>query len=227
MEENMLNVEYIEPKEWNKKLVELNNGERARYYEHTYALEKAPEIPQLTEVPKKYGWEDTSKKVYYTVTVKPAVISVPNYQSGFKKVKLGDWGSNYRVVQGFKVIIKVACRLYLRGVAKESETSTLVERIRNDGCNISYYDDLKPKFTPLAKEVKEKKISEQVLKDKYGVPIEIGDWVAHPSGTYGGGSSVTISQVNTFGFGTVNGWKPERLIVVRSNNEKKELGWGF
>lgn len=225
MEKEILSVEYIDPKEWNKKLVELNNGERARYYEHTYAVEKIPEMPQVTEVPKEYEWEDTEKKVYYTVTIKPATISIKDY--GPRDVRLGDWGDHFKIVKGFKIIIKTACSLSMRGDDRDYEALTVVRRLRNDDCRLSPYYDLKPKITPLSKDGKEKKISEQVLKDKFGVQIEIGDWVAHPSGTYGGGSSVTISQVNTFGLGTVNGWKPERLIVVRSNNEEKELGWGF
>lgn len=225
MNEDIISVEYIDPKEWNKKLVELNNGERARYYEHAYAVEKIPTMPHLTGVPKKFEWEDTSKKVYYTVTFKPSTISISSHNS--TNVRLGDWGSpDFKVTQGFKVTIKTACSLLKSGDDRDYEAATVVEKLKNDGHDINSYYDLIPKITPLSKDNKEQKISEQVLKDKYGVQIELGDWVAHPSGTYGGGSSVTISQVNTFGLGTVNGWKPVRLIVVRSDNKNKKLGWG-
>lgn len=57
------------------------------------------------------------------------------------------------------------------------------------------------------------------------VEIEIGDFVAHPTGTYGGGSSVEVSKVDSFGVGTANCWKADRLIVNKTDNPNKKLGW--
>ena len=89
----------------------------------------------------------------------------------------------------------------------------------------SDFADAKPKWTTLSKTEQEKRNATAVHKDRLGVVIEIGDHIAHPCGTYGGGSWVDIQEVTKITDNKVNGWSPKRLIVVRTNNANKKLGW--
>ena len=59
------------------------------------------------------------------------------------------------------------------------------------------------------------------LTDKFGVPIEIGDYVAS-----GSGSGATIFKVSKLTPSTINyGVSPKGCIIVRAKDPNKKLGW--
>ena len=59
------------------------------------------------------------------------------------------------------------------------------------------------------------------LTDKFGVPIEIGDYVAS-----GAGSAAIICKVQKINPSTINwGISPKSCIIVRAKDPNKKLGW--
>lgn len=69
------------------------------------------------------------------------------------------------------------------------------------------------------KENKDEYIKAHPLTDKFGVPIEIGDYVAS-------GSGATIFKVSKLTPSTINyGISPKSCIIVRAKDPNKKLGW--
>lgn len=206
------NIVFVEPHKWRDTLVNLNNGERARYFEYSFNKESDQEelnFPIIKEVPDEYSWASSAEVFYYTVTSKKA--KWKNYKNGqFKQV--------------FKVTIKIAIlscgefQDFLTSIANKISTPIV-------GHELNHCHAYSKKFTPISSADRTNIINAQVLTDKLGVVIELGDFVAHPSGSSGGSSSVNILEVTSFGIGTVNGLQADRLIVVRTNNANKQLGW--
>ena len=195
-------IEWIDPKDWNKKLTEMNGGKKARYYEvwRYFSKDNLPDT-KVTEVSWRWGFS-SMKKSYYTVSIKDR----PG-NSGHCKVTI-------RVADDFD-----------RNNSHPTEQSNLIAS-KIYGKELNQFHAYTSKLSTLSKAAQDAEKATQVLKDYYGVPIELGDYVAHPSGSYGGGSWVDVSKVCTFGVGTVNGgWKPERLIIVKTDNKDKKLGW--
>lgn len=212
-------IEYIPFKEWNSTLMYLNNDERARYFEVSIPVLDTSTIPErVTEVINEFN--DT-KKVYYSYNIKPAELEPYRYD-GFTFASV--FTEDDKRVPGFKVTVKIADTLKLDNDSPSYLAVRVAEKIANRELN--RFHSFIPKITPLTKDKKAALIQNQKLKDKFGVEIEIGDYVAHPSGTYGGGSSVEILKVDSFGVGTANGWKADRLVVIKTNNANKKLGWG-
>ena len=68
---------------------------------------------------------------------------------------------------------------------------------------------------------KDEYIKAHPLTDKFGVPIEIGDYVAS-----GSGSGATIFKVSKLTPSTINyGVSPKGCIIVRAKDPNKKLGW--
>lgn len=68
---------------------------------------------------------------------------------------------------------------------------------------------------------KDEYIKAHPLTDKFGVPIEIGDYVAS-----GSGSGAIIFQVSKMTPSTINyGVSPKGCIIVRAKDPNKKLGW--
>ena len=68
---------------------------------------------------------------------------------------------------------------------------------------------------------KDEYIKAHPLTDKFGVPIEIGDYVAS-----GSGSGATIFKVSKLTPSTINyGVSPKCCIIVRAKDPNKKLGW--
>lgn len=191
-------IEYIPAAKWNETLLQLNNDKRARYFEASIPMVDLSSVPErVTEVENQFN---DAKKVYYSYTVKACELT-----------------------PGYKITIKIADTLDVEDDSPSFLAVAVAEKIV--GYELNKYHSFTTKITPLSKGKKEALIQNQKLTDKLGVEIEIGDYVAHPTGTYGGGSSVEVSKVDSFGIGTANGWKADRLIVVKTDNPNKKLGW--
>lgn len=213
---------YIDPKEWNTTLTSYTGGLRARYWSYSYSRCKfnggLPEdVCQDFEYITTYfdnDWERNKElnehKALFTITLNRenfATIKVAIIKPEGELISESDLEWPLRHLR-----CKPVERLYEKVIDKEK---------------LRYFRfDFKSMLTPPTTE----SISKASLikhKDRYGVEIEVGDYVAHPCGSYGGGSWVDICQIpeGSINENTVNGWKPERLIVVRTANPNKKLGW--
>lgn len=247
-------LDWIDWRDWNDKLNEINKGEKARYAEACMYTIQPPASVKLANRIFDDRWNDTNldRKYYFSVNVKETtgVKSIWGYRA-FPKTQLREsWekkgtyrlpsGINYSITEAdFIPVYKITIRF------TETETDG---HIKDFWCGVTpdllqsifdYFNpdhepgkygssdvaDAKPKWTSLSKAEQEKRNATAVHKDRLGVVIEIGDHIAHPCGTYGGGSWVDIQEVTKITDNKVNGWLPERLIVVRTNNANKKLGW--
>lgn len=243
-------VEKVDFKNWNKILQERNEGNKTRYYEkrfvsiskkekddilnrfadlteveftcHQSAEEKgagrcfiaikATEVEEF-EVQRNYDrYSNTFTRtpgdstVISTRKVWDVIIRFTSYDDSTEKKLLTPDNTNMEyLIPGY------------------GATTAMAKAVTGDNYCSLYR--LKGMIAPASKEFIENTLKTQVLKDKYGVQIEVGDFVAHPSGSYGGGSYVSILQVKEITPGRVNGYVPERLIVVRTSNPNKKLGW--
>ena len=68
---------------------------------------------------------------------------------------------------------------------------------------------------------KDEYIKKHPLTDKFGIPFEIGDYVAS-----GAGSAAIICKVEKLNPSTINwGISPKSCIIVRAKDPNKKLGW--
>ena len=68
---------------------------------------------------------------------------------------------------------------------------------------------------------KDEYIKAHPLTDKFGIPLEIGDYVAS-----GAGSAAIICKVEKLNPSTINwGISPKSCIIVRAKDPNKKLGW--
>lgn len=202
-------IEFIEPKDWNKRLTELNNGERARYFEYHYKTLSMPSVIVENLDLSDYQLAH-ARKVSYTVSIKE--VDVHTDEEG----DLDIFGKF--ITRGFNVIIKVTDNLDPLFGCIGDAGHELTQKIA--GHRLNQFHSYKAKLTSYSKDEKELKITNQILKDEFGVQIELGDYVA-----YSGDSEVDIFKVEKFGIGTVEGKKPEKMVVIKTDNQNKKLGW--
>lgn len=68
---------------------------------------------------------------------------------------------------------------------------------------------------------KDEYIKAHPLTDRFGIPFEIGDYVAS-----GAGSAAIICKVEKLNPSTINcGLSPKSCIIVRAKDPNKKLGW--
>ena len=220
---------YIDPKEWNTTLTKYTGGLRARYWAYSnsrYKFDKG--LP-----------EDICQDFEYVTSYYKGSIYGPGEEERLNK-ELNDHKALFTISLNKNNIATIKVALIkpegelISGSDPEWSLKHLrvmpVERLYEkfiDKEKLRFFRfDFKAMLTPATAE----SISKSSLikhKDRLGVEIEVGDYVAHPCGSYGGGSWVNICQIQegSINENTVNGWKPERLIVVRTANPNKKLGW--
>lgn len=246
-------IGWIDWKDWNDKLNEINKGEKARYAEACMYTIQPPTSVKLANRVFDDRWNCTPLdcKYYFSVNVKEVIGVKGRGHRAFPKTQLLEsWEkkgtyeipgpTDYYVTEAdFVPVYKITIRFTgtePSGLIKDfwcGSTPNLLQSIFNyfnpdhelGKYGSSDFADAKPKWTSLSKAEQEKRNATAVHKDRLGVVIEIGDHIAHPCGTYGGGSWVDIQEVTKITDNKVNGWLPERLIVVRTNNANKKLGW--
>lgn len=244
-------VEKVDFKNWNKILQERNEGNKTRYYEKRFVSIPESEkddilnrFADLTEVEFVYqGAESKGKSAGRCfIAIKATEVEEYEVQRSYDRYsnKFTRNPGDSTVISTRKVWdVIVRFTSYDDHTEKKlltpdntnmeyqipgyGATAAMAKVITNDNYCSLYR--LKGMIAPASKEFIENTLKTQVLKDKYGVQIEVGDFVAHPSGSYGGGSYVSIIQVKELTPGRVNGLVPERLIVVRTSNPNKKLGW--
>lgn len=242
-------VEKVDFKNWNKILQERNEGNKTRYYEKRYVSISEKEkddilnrFADLTEV--EFVYQGAEEKGAGRCFIAIKAIEVEEFEV---QRKYDRYSNTFTRDPGDSTVISTrkVWDVIIRFTSYDDSTEKKL--LTPDNTNMEYLipgygattamakavtgDNycslyrLKGMIAPASKEFIEKTLKTQVLKDKYGVQIEVGDFVAHPSGSYGGGSYVSILQVKEITPGRVNGYVPERLIVVRTSNPNKKLGW--
>ena len=220
---------YIDPKEWNTTLTSYTGGLRARYWAYSYSRckfnnglpeDSCQDFKYITHYYDKsiYGPEEV-EKLNKELNEHKALFTITLNRDNFATIKVAIIRPTGELISDSELewpLRHLRCqpveRLYEKFIDKEK---------------LRYFRfDFKAMLTPATAE----SISKASLlkhKDRLGVEIEVGDYVAHPCGSYGGGSWVNICQIKegSISENTVNGWKPERLIVVRTANPNKKLGW--
>ncbi len=220
-------VEFVEWKDWNTYLTNtLGNNNKVRYFQADYIELQIPKYlnKDVSSIKVDDAFKDV-KKLWYSFKIEECTI----YYDGYHKLLhfYPDLlGKNTEKRKGYKISIRVTHQNALDEPNSTNEgeaTLQLCKKLTN------LYELNKHRFSPKFSTMSKKRVEEIVnnskYKDKYGIEIELGDMVAHPSGSIGGGSWVEISKVTEFGLNRINGWIPERLIIVRAKNPSKKLGW--
>lgn len=246
------NVRKLNFKDWNQFLTYYNKGERARYYEYK-ALSTKPfkyadiEITETAD----YEWIDSKKKnkedptvfYYYATSVKEKKVYIDT-ESG----RISKWsGIRTKEKNGYELTIRLAtsnrfnpedCHDYTNNSDYVDQPMNLIaemlvygiDKIKNQGdyspTYINNFHDWSKKLTTLTKEAAKEKVKKEPKLDSYGVEIEVGDWVAcGAKGSYGY-IHADVFQVEKINPTAVHGHRPEMLVVVKTNNKDKKLGWG-
>ena len=246
------NIKKIDFKEWNKTLTELNGGNRARYYEFKKSQTtpfKYADLEILETADYEYidalkkNKEDPNLVFYYTVSVKEKKLYLDRDSGRIMSFK----GCNTREKDGYEITIRLAtnnrfnpedCYDYTNNSDGVDQPMNLIaemlvygiNKIKNQGdyspTYINNFHDWVKKLTTLTKEAAKEKVKKEPKRDSYGVEIEVGDWVAcGAKGSYGY-IHADVFQVEKINPTAVHGHKPEMLVVVKTNNKDKKLGWG-
>lgn len=83
------------------------------------------------------------------------------------------------------------------------------------------------KLTSITKEAEEMVAVNSPHKDRFGVKIEVGDFISHPCDNCGV-SAVDVHQViakDLTGERIAGRWDPTNLVVIKTSNPNKKLGW--
>lgn len=199
MLESYDNFEYVDPKDWNNKLFNLNGRKRARYFILRYYSKEPIDITQKSVQIEPYVGGIPMPKIYYTVKSKL------DPEDGF-------YEHNIKIADDLKVELSIP---RLRTTSARVLSALILCKDE-----LSVYS-FTPKITEIPKDVKNRILDGQELKDMYGVIIEPGDFVAHASST----ADLSIFEATIFGIGTVEGLKPNKMAVVKTKNPNKKLGW--
>lgn len=199
MMESYDNFEYVDPKDWSNKLFNLNGRKRARYFTIRYYSKEPIDVTQKSVQIEPYVGGTSMPKIYYTVKSKF------DSDDGF-------YEHNIKIADDLKVELNIP---RLRTIS-----ARVLSAIIKHKEELSVYG-FTPKITEIPKDVKNKILDGQELKDMYGVIIEPGDYVAHASSS----ADLSIFEATIFGIGTVGGLKPNKMAVIKTKNPNKKLGW--
>ena len=226
-------LEYVE-NDWDNFLSEKSNGERVRYFKF-YRL-----IPydDTTE-----GCINAFKKLQVlSKEIVKGVVDI-NYGRTFFNI-------SYKVVDGFKyngysytynedyvkrhypntyIDCKLVCfNLKIASFTDDKEVGfagyknqsiTVLESHIAETLGFERFAKVNSALTKVRN--KDEYIKVHPLTDKFGVPIEIGDYAAS-----GSGSGATIFKVSKLTPSTINyGVSPKGCIIVRAKDPNKKLGW--
>ena len=205
-------LEYVE-NDWDNFLNKKSNGERVRYFKFYRLIH----YDNTTE-----GCINAFKKLQVlSKELVKGVVDI-NYGRTFFNI-------SYKVVDGFKYpYYNGYSYTYNEDYVKRYYPNTYID------CKLvcfnlkiaSFTDDKEVRFAKVNSALtkvrdKDEYIKAHPLTDKFGVPIEIGDYVAS-----GSGSGATIFKVSKLTPSTINyGVSPKGCIIVRAKDPNKKLGW--
>ena len=235
---------YVDPKAFNSVAQEKANGDKVKYWK-TFVIGEnivLPNCPDQIDVYPcgKYN-EMYEKSIMYTFSKS----SVTGYKSknGFIPRKdfyedCSEPGKYYYSWSGRRIAISeddfvTFDKITMKWISFSEDDSSYVDVesgevarfVFNLLMNLNYgiYNfKISAAYIKMTDEFFKKKIATVVHKDRYGVPIEIGDVVMYQNQTW-----MTPFVVTSIEPETVNNKTPRKLIVIRTNNPNKKLTWGL
>lgn len=236
---------YIDPKAFTSVAQEKANGDKVRYWTTSVIGENLalPSCPDQLDIDLggKYD-ENYEKPILYTFSKS----SVKVYKSGNDYIPKKDFYEDYsepgkysynswsgrRFTISEDDFINVD-KITMKWISFSEDDYTYVDVESNEVARLVFnqllnlnYDiyDFKTSaaYIKMTEDVYKKKIAAVVHKDRYNVPIEIGDVVMYQNQTWMVPFVVTSIEPET-----VNNKTPRKLIVIRTNNPNKKLTWGL
>lgn len=203
--------EYVE-NNWDAFLTEMANGERSRYCKAVFFfIEKdfdkieliVSRIKRIKALTNTIGCE--YGRTFFNITYK--MIEKRSYDNDSYKVRL---------TAKFISFDKTEKDFYYNTGATLVLYNAIITEIGEDKIT---YQSLHTALTSVKDKDLYKKL--HILKDHYGVELEIGDIVAS-----GCGAAARIFKVEKLNLETINGGiDPFNVIIVRAANPNKKLGW--
>lgn len=235
---------YVDPKAFNSVAQEKANGDKVRYWTTSVIGENLvlPSCPDQIDVYPggKYN-EMYEKPIMYTFSKS----SVKGYKYGNDFILRKDFYNDlrpgkyyYNSDSGRRITIseddfttfdKITMKWFsfseddysyvdVRSVEVARFVFNLLMNLNYD----IYEFDPSAAYIKMTDEVFKKKIATVIHKDRYDVPIELGDVVMYQNQTW-----MTPFIVTSIEPETVNNKTPRKLIVIRTNNPNKKLTWGL
>lgn len=235
---------YIDPKAFNSVAQEKANGDKVRYWMSSVIGENlsVPTCPDQMDVDVEKCNEQYEKPIMYTFTKS----TVKVYKHGNEYLPKKDfweeygepgkysyhgWGAQRIKVseEDFITIDKIT----MKWISFSEDDYTYVDTESGEVARLLFnqlmnrtFDIYSFKTTcgsiKMTDEVFKKKVAAVVHKDRYDVPIEVGDVVMYQNGTW-----MTPFIVTSIEPETVNNKTPRKLVVIRTNNSSKKLTWGL
>ncbi len=235
---------YVDPKAFNSVAQEKANGDKVRYWTTSIIGENLtlPSCSGQIDVDVGKCSEEYEKLILYTFS--KSTIKV--YKSGNDYIPKKDFYEDYsgpgmycyngwsgqRIKISEDEFITID-KITMKWISFSEDDYTYVDKessevarlVFNQLLNLNYdiYDfKTSAAYIKMTDEVFKKKIASVVHKDRYGVPIEIGDVVMYQNQTW-----MTPFIVTSIEPETINNKTPRKLIVIRTNNKNKKLTWGL
>ena len=235
---------YVDPKAFNSVAQEKANGDKVRYWTTSIIGENLalPSCSGQIDVDVGKCSEEYEKSILYTFSKG----TVKVYKNGsdyipkkdFYEDYSGDGVYCYNGWSGQRIKISedefiTIDKITMKWISFSEDDYTYVDKessevarlVFNQLLNLNYdiYDfKTSAAYIKMTDEVYKKKIAAVVHKDRYNVPIEIGDVVMYQNQTWMCPFIVTSIEPET-----VNNKTPRKLIVIRTNNPNKKLTWGL
>lgn len=213
--------QFVEWKDWNIKLLTLNKLNKSRYYEKIYYTLKEPDDALFEDHLFPCKGDD-----YYSVYFAAKKEKVTGFKTrhGFKSESYND---NDPTCEGWKTYVRVAlfektgdelnadCRC-------ADQSDAIFDEFNVDGEYLNHWYAIKPKYSTIPKEMQDWRDARAIHKDRYGVLIDIGDYIAFSAKD---SQFATIQKVEKITENKVNNAPPSIVTVVRSADPNKKLGW--
>ena len=229
-------LEYVE-NDWDNFLSEKSNGERVRYFKfyHLIPYDDTTEgcinaFKKLQVLSKELvkGVVDINYgRTFFNISYKVVDGFKYPYYNGYSYTYNEDYVKRH--YPNTYIDCKLVCfNLKIASFTDDKEVGfagyknqsiTVLESHIADALGFERFAKVNSALTKVVN--KTEYLKAHPLTDKFGVPIEIGDYVASDSG-----SGATIFKVSKLTPSTINyGVSPKGCIIVRAKDPNKKLGW--
>ena len=229
-------LEYVE-NDWDNFLSEKSNGERVRYfkfyrlipYDDTTegCINAFKKLQVLSKELVKCVVDINYGRTFFNISYKVVDGFKYPYYNGYSYTYNEDYVKRH--YPNTYIDCKLVCfNLKIVSFTDDKEVGfagyknqpiTVLESHIADTLGFERFEKVNSALTKVRN--KDEYIKAHPLTDKFGVPIEIGDYVAS-----GSGSGATIFKVSKLTPSTINyGVSPKCCIIVRAKDPNKKLGW--
>ena len=229
-------LEYVE-NDWDNFLSEKSNGERVRYFKfyHLIPYDDTTEgcinafkkLQVLSKNIIKSVVDTDFGRTFFNISYKVVDGFKYPYYNGYSYTYNEDYVKRH--YPNTYIDCKLVCfNLKIASFTDDKEVGfagyknqpiTVLESHIADALGFERFAKVNSALTKVRN--KDEYIKAHPLTDKFGVPIEIGDYVAS-----GSGSGATIFKVSKLTPSTINyGVSPKGCIIVRAKDPNKKLGW--